>query len=1055
MAETTFDLYDFLDRETPKLVVSREDFVAQLNNLGFDVGDDQEIDDFLYKVDPEVLLEKMSRKQLETLLKTTFIGKNGGTYRFDLLKCMESNPALARFIVREFGVEGCRYFGFNVYDKINETFVSMGKKALESGDWNFIDFKKNLQNLLLLLPETELVQVVTEINDGVKKLTSKITGHTGLNLNQKELLCRILDEFKKVLFAGVSEPIRKRLNAVYQSCVMAEKDSFGAKIKESLEEKLGDDSFDGDDDNKRIKDDVDFSKALGAFSLFSAKDEEEGRKLLSSEMGKYDGAELKDKRVEEAKKKIKEDLRVVLGLGKKIREGVYQEISSSDAFISSIKRKLNYLKEEKGKNLSNEKTRIAGLLRGVASKLTAFYYAVEKEGNDGYKIEDDVIDILINAINNATKEKEKEQFNRLTYEEAETLKTFLKENGVDLDVVNKDVGELKFDPNKANNNALNVWKSIPIIDVNGLLYFNSEKKIDDIKPYAIEHLERQIHDNPFDSAIESVLEKIAITTIIEDGKPVNLLEKLVELNKEGKEGAEKLLTCLSEHVNAVGAGCFKEDDVVKILGKGDNINDATLLNLFIGNTEVRSAEISPSSRELLYNTAERLFNIFSRVAFEGEENERKLREDFAFFDEKGEQKPFTRKMVEAANTVKKDIDLLLEGLGDEEKKKKLKDISGVENIEDIKIIKLLNIIEGSEKDKKTIEEELKSFFKDNPTEPITKELNELKKSVSEAIKKRKEEEENQKTEEEKQKAEEENKKLRYENKKLRYENKKLKTDLAKKSKDLSKLQGGLSGFTEKLEKQKKKFEALQNKPRVTNEGPKTAKVQGVKTQTQETTKRQQYHDSRYYNNEVVRVIDAILTSTNIKELENNLENVREKVSPKAFVNGMLEAIRDSVNKVKEEGNQSEFHRLKDFAEIISTKYQFQNIETKQRFEKLLNSVNISLYPQREYQPAGREVKIVQQQVQQPNYGQIKIVQQQVQQPNYGQIKIVQQQAQPQGFNLDRQLSTKEYLQCLVDIYTQNVTLMLNLLNRFGVAQANLDMHNIRLNNVNNGISMYI
>ena len=170
---------------------------------------------------------------------------------------------------------------------------------------------------------------------------------------------------------------------------------------------------------------------------------------------------------------------------------------------------------------------------------------------------------------------------------------------------------------------------------------------------------------------------------------------------------------------------------------------------------------------------------------------------------------------------------------------------------------------------------------------------------------------------------------------------------------------------------------------------------------------------------------------------------------------MLEAIRDSVNKVKEEGNQSEFHRLKDFAEIISTKYQFQNIETKQRFEKLLNSVNISLYPQREYQPAGREVKIVQQQVQQPNYGQIKIVQQQVQQPNYGQIKIVQQQAQPQGFNLDRQLSTKEYLQCLVDIYTQNVTLMLNLLNRFGVAQANLDMHNIRLNNVNNGISMYI
>lgn len=586
-------------------------------------------------------------------------------------------------------------------------------------------------------------------------------------------------------------------------------------------------------------------------------------------------------------------------------------------------------------------------------------------------------------------------------------------------MVNKDVGELKFDPNKANNNNdFNVEDRIFIEDINGLLHFNNEGKIDDIKPYAIEHLERQIHDNPFDSAIESVLEKIAITTIIEDGKPVNLLEKLVELHKEGKEGAKKLLTCLSEHVNAVGAGCFKEDDVVKILGKGDNINDATLLNLFIGNTEVRSAEISPSSRELLYNTAERLFNIFSGVAFEGEKNERKLREDFAFFDEKGEQKPFTKKMVEAANTVKKDIDLLLEGLGDEEKKKKLKDISGVENIEDIKIIKLLNIIEGSEKDKKTIEEELKSFFKDNPTESITKELNKLKESVSEAIKKRKEEEEKQKTEEE-------NKKLRDENKNLKEELVKVKKGLVKKRKDLSKLQGDLSGFTKELEEQEKKFEALQNKPRVTNEGPKTAKVQGVKTQTQETTKRQQYHDSRYYNNEVVRVIDAILTSTNIKELENNLKNVREKVSPEALANGMLKAIQDSVNKVKKEGNQSEFHRLKDFAEIISTKYQFQNIETKQRFEKLLNSVNISLYPQREYQPAGREVK------------------------------IVQQQAQPQGFNLDRQLSTKEYLQCLVDIYTQNVTLMLNLLNRFGVAQANLDMHNIHFNNVNNGISMYI
>ena len=1054
MAETTFDLYDFLDRETPKLVVSREDFVAQLNKLGFDVGDDQEIDDFLYKVDPEVLLEKMSREQLETLLKTTFIGKNGGTYRFDLLKCMESNPALARFIVREFGVEGCRYFGFNVYDKINETFVSMGKKALESGDWNFIDFKKNLQNLLLLLPETDLSDIVSEID---KKIAGLSLGINGSRSHDKMHRDSLVDTFKKELHGEVSEPIRKRLNAVYQACVGDADDSVKAEIKKSLEEKLGDDSFDGDDDNKRIKDNVDFSKALGAFSLFSAKDEKEAddkkgkrEEFLNSEMGKYDGAELRDKKIkeaeEEAKKKIKENL---FFMGKIKNDGNKYEtdVEWDEAFKNAIDGKIgevedydDYLEAEDYDGKKEEiKTTLSTALRTRAIKTEddATFAAIKDLlfSKDGGKIEiaPQAIEFITYAINNATKKEEKEELNRLTYKEAETLKTFLKENGVDLDVVNKDVGELKFDPNKVNNNALNVWKSIPIIDVDGLLYFNSKKKIDDIKQEAIESLESQINREPWDPRLKSVLEKIAITTIIEDGKPVNLLEKLVELHKEGKKGAKELLTCLSEHVNAVGAGCFKEDDVVKILGKGDNINNATLLNLFIGNTEVRSAEISPSSRELLYNTAERLFNIFSRVAFEDEGNERKLREDFAFFDEKGEQKPFTRKMVEAANTVKKDIDLLLEGLGDEEKKKKLKDISGVENIEDIKIIKLLNIIEGSEKDKKTIEEELKSFFKDNPTESITKELNKLKKSVSEAIKKRKEEEE-------KQKAEEENKKLRDENKNLKEKLAKVKKDLAKKSKDLSKSQGALSGFDKELEEQKKKFEALQNKPRVTNEGPKTAKVQGVKTQTQETTKRQQYHYSRDYNNEVVRVIDAILTSTNIKELENNLENVREKVSPKAFVNGMLEAIQDSVNKVKEEGNQSEFHRLKDFAEIISTKYQFQNIETKQRFEKLLNSVNISLYPQREYQPAGREVKIVQQQAQQPNYGQ---------------IKIVQQQAQPQGFNLDRQLSTKEYLQCLVDIYTQNVTLMLNLLNRFGVAQANLDMHNIRLNNVNNGISMYI
>ena len=166
MVETTFDLYNFLVREETKLVVSREDFVAQLNKLDFDVGDDQEIDDFLYKVYPEVLLEKMSREQLGTLLKTTFIGKNGGTYRFDLLKCMESNPALARSIVREFGVEGCRYFGFNVDAEIEKPFSPLEESvleesvleesALEEEARNFTEklnnAKEQLKNLLLLLP---------------------------------------------------------------------------------------------------------------------------------------------------------------------------------------------------------------------------------------------------------------------------------------------------------------------------------------------------------------------------------------------------------------------------------------------------------------------------------------------------------------------------------------------------------------------------------------------------------------------------------------------------------------------------------------------------------------------------------------------------------------------------------------------------------------------------------------------------------------------------------------------------------------------------------------
>ena len=45
---------------------------------------------------------------------------------------MESNPALARFIVREFGVEGCRDFGFNVKEKRRQ--VSVYKRGSEQ--WN-------------------------------------------------------------------------------------------------------------------------------------------------------------------------------------------------------------------------------------------------------------------------------------------------------------------------------------------------------------------------------------------------------------------------------------------------------------------------------------------------------------------------------------------------------------------------------------------------------------------------------------------------------------------------------------------------------------------------------------------------------------------------------------------------------------------------------------------------------------------------------------------------------------------------------------------------------
>lgn len=1030
MAEAKFDLLSLLQKGGSMSMATEDNVKKWFEDLGLAV--DGKIDNFLYRVDPEVLLKEISKEQLKALLKTTFVTKDGETYRFDLLKCMEENPALARFIVREFGVEGCKDFGFDVNAKINETFVSMGKKALENNNWDVSDFKKNLQNLLLLLPETELVQVVTKINDEVAKLTSKINGYTGLDDTRKMSLGGILDEFKTELFTGVSESIKNRLNAVYQACGGVEEGSVEARIKGSLEKDLGNDSFEGVDDNKKIKDDVDFLKVAGAFGVFNGdgKDKKEEREFFKSKMTEYDGAGFQEKRMEEAKEKIEKNLRILFALGDEARDGFYQEIEEKEDFINGVKEKLSYLGTD-----DEKKTRIANILFDAINKDIAFSGETDPikiyqkatsnkgSGGNGFKIEDNVIKTLIEAINNATGVDAPKEDNKLTYEEAETLKTFLKENGVDLDLLGKESAELKFIEKEKEVEGFNKEGKIFIENSDNVFACDKDGQVSVLKESFVGNFIEECMNHNIDMK-NSPLSNIGKVYVLVGGEEVSLLEKAVELYLKDDKQAKRLLEFLSQEQSLSDKHLIDEETAKRILGKDiKNINDKTLLDLFVGDygpQVIYLTKPSPFAHSNPYDKCiSRLLGAFDKVAFGGEGDNRKLKEDFTFFDKKGEKRPFTRKLEELAYKIEGDINLVLDDLKEEEKKEKLKDIFGVEKIEDVKIIKLLGCI-ISTKIKEEKEKELKEFFenKDNSIEAIKKGIDKLKKLAVE-VKKNKDEkrkiEEKDKREKEK---DEEIKKLREQLKTESRDRKKIKTLLAKYAVLLQNREQNISKLQER-------FNTLLNENRkIKEELAKANRDQGRADQkrTQETGG-QRYRDSRdnYCDEQINRVAEAILTAENKKELEINLENVRNKVSPEALVNGMLEAIQRSVDTVRTKKDQFEFDRLKDFAEIISTRYRLPNIETKQVFEKLFNSVGISLNSQNQGQN-------------QPAYGQPPVVQQPIQpqnQPVYGQIQAQQNNTfniqQPQdAMALLTSLLLPTYMQHLAQINTVN--------NRFNIIQ---------------------
>ena len=1030
MAEAKFDLLSLLQKGGSMSMATEDNVKKWFEDLGLAV--DGKIDNFLYKVDPEVLLKEISKEQLKALLKTTFVTKDGKTYRFDLLKCMEENPALARFIVREFGVEGCKDFGFDVNAKINETFVSMGKKALENDNWDVSDFKKNLQNLLLLLPETELVRVVIKIDDEVAKLTSKINGYTGLDEIRKMSLGGILDKFKTELFAGVSEPIRNRLNAVYLGCNDAAPNSLEARIKEFLENKT--DCFVSDDaGGKKMKENPTFSDLAGAFGVFNGdgKDKKEEREFLKSKMTEHDGVGLQEKRKEEAKEKIKGELK-----------GFFK-INTDDEEFSDEEEWKNFIKEkvkkyvERGEDddavyegrLNAVVEDLCGILKkdiavpaegGTGALLSPVFKVVirEKEGGGTLEIEEGVIDTLINIVNDTA-----EGGNKLTTEQAETLKKFLRENGVDLDLLGKESAELKFIEEGKDVKGFNEEGKIFIENSDNVFACDKDGQVSVLKESFVGNFIEECMNHNIDMK-NSPLSNIGKVYVLVGGEEVSLLEKAVELYLKDDKQAKRLLEFLSQEQSLSDKHLIDEETAKRILGKDiKNINDKTLLDLFVGDygpQVIYLTKPSPFAHSNPYDKCiSRLLGAFDKVAFGGEGDNRKLKEDFTFFDKKGEKRPFTRKLEELAYKIEGDINLVLDDLKEEEKKEKLKDIFGVEKIEDVKIIKLLECIRST-KTKEEKEKELKEFFgnKDNSIEAIKKGIDKLKKLAVE-VKKNKDEkrkiEEKDKREKEK---DEEIKKLREQLKTESRDRKKIKTLLAKYAVLLQNREQNISKLQER-------FNTLLNENRkIKEELAKANRDQGRADQkrTQETGG-QQYRDSRdnYCDEQINRVAEAILTAENKKELEINLENVRNKVSPEALVNGMLEAIQRSVDTVRTKKDQFEFDRLKDFAEIISTRYRLPNIETKQVFEKLFNSVGISLNSQNQGQN-------------QPAYGQPPVVQQPIQpqnQPVYGQIQAQQNNT----FNIQQPQDAMSLLTALLlPTYMQHLAQMNTVNNRFNIIQ---------------------
>lgn len=1037
MTETKFDFFSFLQKAVSTPMVRETTAKEWFESINIRING--RINDFLYdKENLEVILAKISKKQLGTLIKTTFVGEdNKTTYKFDLLECMKRNPALARFIVREFGLAECNNFGFFPYAEIEKSFSSLeelllGKEKTDF-DTNVEELEERLKNLFLLLPETELVSVYKYINKKIEELGIKIRSHTDFTTNTLRDSLNKIETFRERLLNKVSTILKDRLNTVYQACVGAAKDSVGEKIKEPLEKKIGNDSFEVDGDNKKIRDNVDFLKVVEAFDFFNgdSKDKKTERDFLDLKMTEHDLVELQKERKEKAKKEIEGDLKGFFNINTDNK--AFPDDDAWKIFIKERVKKYVTKNEDTELEYENKLDKIVGELCSILNKrvtvtvppstdlVTDSVLKLITETNvtdEIVKIKEEAIDTLMYIVNNP---KETDD-NLLTPKQAETLKKFLKGNGVDLDLLGKNSTELKFGDKKKD---FNEEGKIFITGLDDVFVFDSDSEISDLKESFVDNFKKQCRQQNIDGNNNPLQNISKVYVFKKDGKEVSLLEEAAELHSKGNKQAKELLEFLSQEQSLLGKHFIDEKTAKKILGKDIKyINNETLLDLFVGcyREDVGSGIKSTFMRNKLYKEGtSRLLGIFDKVAFKESDADgnKKLKDDFAFLDKNGEKRPFTRKFEELADKIKEDIGLVLDGLGKEDGEKKLKDIFKVDKIEDIKIMKLLECIKSTET-KEEKEKWLKEFFenKDNSIETITTGMDKLKELVVEAEKKK----------DKKRKMEEKDKKEKASDTELRRLQSLLDQKTAKVEEVAKVLEDSIALVEiqrKDIEEQQKRLEAYEEENRRIKEELDKARNrdQGrVDQKRTQQTSGQQYRDSRdNYYEQTNRVEGSIFTAKNKEELKANLENVREEVSPKAFVNGMLSAIQKLSVIVRTEKDQFALKKLEDLAEIILTGYTFQDIKTKQEFEKIFNSAGISLNSQNQGQN-------------QPAYGQAPVVQQPIQpqnQPVYGQIPAQQNNT----FNIQQPQDAMSLLTALLlPTYMQHLAQMNTANNRFNIIQ---------------------